>query len=110
MELIDSTLKAFDENEVSRVIKVALLCTQGSPTLRPTMSRVVGMLVGDIEVSSVTSKPNYLTDWDFNDITSSFLTETTQASTASTSMTDPMPHPPYDTEPMLLPGVIGAEK
>lgn len=65
--------------------------------LRPTMSRVVGMLTGDAEISSVTSKPSYLTDWDFNDITSSFLSENTQASTASTSMTElPSPAPMLD--------------
>ncbi|KAK9907102.1 hypothetical protein M0R45_002414 [Rubus argutus] len=34
---------------------------------RPTMSTVVGMLSGAIEVTTVTSKPGYLTDWDFDD-------------------------------------------
>ncbi|KAG6791527.1 hypothetical protein POTOM_000648 [Populus tomentosa] len=52
----------FDENEALRVVGVALLCTQGSPTIRPTMSRVLAMLTGDIEVSALTSKPSYLTD------------------------------------------------
>ena len=33
------------------------------------MSRVVAMLSGDVEVSDVTSKPGYLTDWRFDDIT-----------------------------------------
>ncbi|KAJ9691450.1 hypothetical protein PVL29_013583 [Vitis rotundifolia] len=106
MDLVDPTLTEFDENEVSRVMRVALLCTQGSPMLRPAMSRVVGMLAGDVEISAVTSKPSYLTDWDFNDITSSFLSENTQTSTASTSMTDQLPSPMYHTEPMLR-GVIG---
>ncbi|CAL8148924.1 unnamed protein product [Prunus armeniaca] len=42
--------------------------------MRPSMSRVVAMLSGDIEVSTVMSKPSYLTDWDFKDVTtSSFL-------------------------------------
>ena len=31
------------------------------------MSRVVAMLLGDIEVSTVTSKPGYLTDWKSDD-------------------------------------------
>jgi hypothetical protein len=43
--------------------------------MRPSLSRVVAMLVGDIEVGVVTSKPSYLTDWNFKDITSSFLSE-----------------------------------
>jgi hypothetical protein len=34
------------------------------------MSRVVAMLSGDIEVSVVTSRPGYLTDWKFDDVTS----------------------------------------
>ncbi|KAK9904541.1 hypothetical protein M0R45_000623 [Rubus argutus] len=35
--------------------------------LRPPMSRVVGMLSGDVEVMTVTSKPCYLTEWKFDD-------------------------------------------
>nr|POE95015.1 putative lrr receptor-like serine/threonine-protein kinase [Quercus suber] len=30
------------------------------------MSRLVAMLLGDIEVSTVTSKPGYLSDWKFD--------------------------------------------
>ncbi|RZR82565.1 hypothetical protein BHM03_00009015 [Ensete ventricosum] len=36
------------------------------------MSRVVAMLTGDIEVSEVKSRPGYLTDWHFNDLSSNF--------------------------------------
>ncbi|KAB1224069.1 hypothetical protein CJ030_MR2G021701 [Morella rubra] len=81
--LVDPKLLEFDENEATRVIGVALLCTQASPMMRPSMSRVVGMLSGDIEVGTVTSKPSYLTDLDFNDITSSFLNEDVTSLTAS---------------------------
>jgi hypothetical protein len=38
------------------------------------MSRVVAMLLGDIEVSALTSRPEYLTDWNFDDV-SSFITD-----------------------------------
>ncbi|KAL3609714.1 hypothetical protein D5086_000734 [Populus alba] len=72
LELMDPSVTEIDENEALRVVGVALLCTQGSPAMRPTMSRVVAMLTGDIEVSVVTSKPSYLTDWDFKDITGNF--------------------------------------
>ncbi|XP_062168838.1 probable LRR receptor-like serine/threonine-protein kinase At1g56140 isoform X1 [Alnus glutinosa] len=69
VDLTDSTLSEFNEEEVKRMIGVSLLCTQASPTLRPSMSRVVAMLSGDIEVSSVTTRPGYLTDWKFDDVT-----------------------------------------
>ncbi|KAH7528141.1 hypothetical protein FEM48_Zijuj05G0040200 [Ziziphus jujuba var. spinosa] len=69
-QLVDSKLSEFDEEEVKRLIGVALLCTQTSPSLRPSMSRVVAMLQGDIEVSSEISRPGYLTDWKFDDVSS----------------------------------------
>ncbi|MCI65111.1 LRR receptor-like kinase, partial [Trifolium medium] len=34
----------------------------------------VAMLLGDIEVSALTSRPEYLTDWKFDDV-SSFITD-----------------------------------
>ncbi|KAJ4909594.1 putative LRR receptor-like serine/threonine-protein kinase [Raphanus sativus] len=68
VELIDDRLSEFNVKEVKRVIGVALLCTQASHSLRPPMSRVVAMLSGDVEVSEVTSKPGYLTDWRIDDI------------------------------------------
>ncbi|KAJ6705339.1 PROMASTIGOTE SURFACE ANTIGEN PROTEIN PSA [Salix purpurea] len=81
--MMDPSLTEFDESEALRVIGVALLCTQASPAMRPTMSRVVAMLAGDIEVSTVKSKPSYLTDMDFKDITGRFSTENkASASTA----------------------------
>ncbi|GMI77808.1 hypothetical protein like AT1G56145 [Hibiscus trionum] len=69
LSLLDPTIGEFDENEALRVIGVALLCTRASPSMRPTMSRVIGMLTGDFEVSIVTTKPSYITDWDYEDIT-----------------------------------------
>ncbi|KAK9041591.1 hypothetical protein V6N11_016685 [Hibiscus sabdariffa] len=73
----------FDKNEALRVIGVALLCTQSSPSMRPPMSRVIAMLAGDIEVSSVTSKPSYITDWYYKDITGSFMNKESQTSSAT---------------------------
>ncbi|GFP85151.1 probable LRR receptor-like serine/threonine-protein kinase at1g56130 [Phtheirospermum japonicum] len=69
IELVDPTLHKYDANEVRRIIGIALLCTQASPALRPPMSRVVAMLSGDIEVPLVTTRPGYLTYWEFNDAT-----------------------------------------
>ncbi|XP_054789731.1 probable LRR receptor-like serine/threonine-protein kinase At1g56140 isoform X3 [Prosopis cineraria] len=74
VELVDPRLSSdFNEEEVNRMVGISLLCTQSSPLLRPAMSRVVAMLSGDIEVSTVTSRPGYLTGWQFDDM-SSFMT------------------------------------
>ncbi|KAM3302728.1 hypothetical protein P3S67_017230 [Capsicum chacoense] len=73
-ELVDANLSEFDVDEVKKVIMIALLCTQTSPGLRPSMSRVIAMLTGDAEVAAVTSRPGYLTDWKFKD-TTSFMTD-----------------------------------
>ncbi|KAK3428403.1 hypothetical protein EUGRSUZ_F04443 [Eucalyptus grandis] len=80
VELVDSRLSEFDEEEAKRMVAIALLCTQTSPAPRPPMSRVVAMLSGDIEVATVSTRPGYLTDWRFNDTTSS-LAETADKST-----------------------------
>ena len=85
MELVDPTLVEFNESEALRVIGVGLLCTQATPMLRPPMSRVVAMLSGDIEVSSVTSKPGYITDWQLNEIPSFVSKDTSGPSTEWTS-------------------------
>uniref|UniRef100_A0A2N9GHU4 non-specific serine/threonine protein kinase n=1 Tax=Fagus sylvatica TaxID=28930 RepID=A0A2N9GHU4_FAGSY len=97
----------FDEGEAARVIAVSFLCTQASPMMRPSMSRVVAMLAGDIEVGVVTSKPSYLTDWNFKDITSSFLSEEDRKQRGDNSNTnsqlgDPIPSPINVTETMLV--------
>ncbi|KAJ0024574.1 hypothetical protein Pint_06986 [Pistacia integerrima] len=82
LELVDSTLSKFNEEEVKRLIGVALLCTQTLPSSRPSMSRVVAMLCGDIEVSTVNSKPGYLTEWTFDDVTS-FVSDDDRAEESS---------------------------
>ncbi|KAK8608234.1 hypothetical protein V6N13_023661 [Hibiscus sabdariffa] len=78
LDLVDPSLAEFDGNEVLRVVRVALLCTQGSPSMRPPMSRVVSMLAGDIEVSGVITRPSYLTDWSFKDLTGGIVSEDAQ--------------------------------
>ncbi|XP_047310088.1 probable LRR receptor-like serine/threonine-protein kinase RFK1 isoform X2 [Impatiens glandulifera] len=44
----------FDKEEVERVVKIAILCTNGSPSLRPMMSEIVGMLEGHSPIPDVT--------------------------------------------------------
>ncbi|KAI3716532.1 hypothetical protein L1987_67471 [Smallanthus sonchifolius] len=93
LELIDPSLSSFNEQEATRMIGVALLCVQASPALRPAMSRAIAMLSGDVEINPVTTKPSYLTDWDFNDITNTFCddepisSENTSMMTATTTTT-----------------------
>lgn len=88
LDLVDPKLNSFNEEEAKKMLGIALLCTQASPMMRPSMSRVVVMLTGDAEVSTVTSKPSYLTDWQFNDM-SSFVCEdgTSGSLTSKTSNT-----------------------
>ncbi|KAK9155258.1 hypothetical protein Sjap_002738 [Stephania japonica] len=91
LELVDPRLSEFNEEEAKRVLGVALLCTQTSPMLRPSMTRVVAMLSGDVEVSTVASKPAYLSDWEFNDITSFISEDTTSRTSMAASSNKGLP-------------------
>ncbi|KAK4589483.1 hypothetical protein RGQ29_020168 [Quercus rubra] len=54
MELVDPELGSkFSKEEVLRMIKVALLCTNPSPAPRPTMTAVVSMLEGGTVVDEL---------------------------------------------------------
>lgn len=109
LDLVDKKLSEFNEEEVRRVIGVALLCSQTSPVIRPSMSRVVAMLCGDAEIPLVTSKPGYLTEWNFSDSTNTFAssadaptsTSDDPSSTATTKTTPPWHSPIPASEPML---------
>ncbi|CAN6545913.1 unnamed protein product [Malus baccata var. baccata] len=128
--LVDPRLTEFDETEATRLIRAALLCTQGSPMARPSMSRVVAMLSGDIDIGTVMSKPSYLTDYNFKDVTTfstgrflveddtpstsskhsnvhlNYQPEGSNASSANTARVDPTPSPVNVTQ-SLLAGIIG---
>ncbi|KAA3467298.1 putative LRR receptor-like serine/threonine-protein kinase isoform X2 [Gossypium australe] len=110
VELVDSNLSEFDEEEVKRVIGIALLCTQTSPLQRPSMSRVVAMLSGDTDVSREVSKPGYLTDWKFDDTTSFISNEATRASDTSygsTSIVAGAESSPVNLTKPMLHSIIG---
>ncbi|CAK9326828.1 unnamed protein product [Citrullus colocynthis] len=83
IQLLDSDLSTFNEDEVKRVIRVGLMCTQTSPARRPSMSRVVAMLCGDTEVAAITSKPGYLTEWTFDDVVTSANDTTIEVSSTT---------------------------
>ncbi|GMH05201.1 hypothetical protein Nepgr_007041 [Nepenthes gracilis] len=62
-ELVDRRLGgSFDVEEAERLVKVSLLCTNGSPSLRPPMSDVVSMLEGRLNVPDVIPEPGTFSD------------------------------------------------
>ena len=70
--------------------------------LRPSMSHVVAMLLGDIEVSTITSKPAYLTDRNFDDVIANVTASICYDSSESTSMVGyPDNLPVNASKPML---------
>ncbi|KAJ0016423.1 hypothetical protein Pint_10275 [Pistacia integerrima] len=59
MEILDPKLESkFDKKKAERMVKVALLCCNASPTLRPTMSEVVSMLESQTIIQEVISDPS----------------------------------------------------
>ncbi|PON46971.1 Tyrosine-protein kinase [Parasponia andersonii] len=69
LEIMDPKLGSeFDKEAAEKVIKVALLCTNASPVLRPTMSEVVSMHEGQTTVEEVFFDPADYDDDLGNDI------------------------------------------
>ncbi|XP_068322386.1 probable leucine-rich repeat receptor-like serine/threonine-protein kinase At3g14840 [Pyrus communis] len=63
IELVDPRLGSdFDEEEVITMVKVALLCINPAPALRPTMSEVVSMLEGRTPVCESVMNPSMYSD------------------------------------------------
>ncbi|KAK9025483.1 hypothetical protein V6N11_038350 [Hibiscus sabdariffa] len=63
--LVDDLLNGdFDAEEACRYLKIALLCTQDAPKLRPSMSSVVKMLTGEKDVNErKITKPGLISDF-----------------------------------------------
>ena len=58
MEIVDPKLEGeFNSLEAGRMIKVALVCTNATPSLRPLMSEAVKMLEGEMEIPQIMSGP-----------------------------------------------------
>ncbi|KAJ4848483.1 hypothetical protein Tsubulata_003354 [Turnera subulata] len=49
LELVDPSIHSLDNNQALLCITIALLCLQRSPSKRPTMNEIVGMLSGEAE-------------------------------------------------------------
>lgn len=88
LDFVDPKLSKFNSEEVLRVIRVALICTQGSPHRRPSMSRVVSMLTGDVDMAGEeVIKPSYITEWQVKAGSSSSYTGTSSQAGLSSSST-----------------------
>ncbi|XP_028796997.1 probable LRR receptor-like serine/threonine-protein kinase At1g53430 [Neltuma alba] len=57
LELVDPSLgSSYSSQEAMRMLELALLCTNPSPTLRPSMSSIVYMLEGKLPIQALTIK------------------------------------------------------
>eukprot|EP01018_Ginkgo_biloba_P006018 Gb_10875 [translate_table: standard] len=84
LDIVDVKLEEnYGRERAMRVIHIALLCTQGSPTLRPTMCNVVSMLTTNSEIIVRPSHPAFI-DVDNSDVS------TVQTSPSSTSSYGPV--------------------
>ncbi|RYR21010.1 hypothetical protein HN51_035625 [Arachis hypogaea] len=65
IELVDISLNGeFDAEEACKFLKIGLLCTQSNPKIRPSMSCVVKMLTGEMDVDeSNLTKPGLISDF-----------------------------------------------
>ncbi|KAG5222164.1 cold-responsive protein [Salix suchowensis] len=64
VNLVDTSVGGnYDVEEACNYLKIGLLCTQDVPKQRPSMSTVVLMLMGEIEVSDKISRPGMLSEF-----------------------------------------------
>lgn len=63
VNLVDTSLAGdYDVEEACNYLKIGLLCIQDMPKQRPSMSTVVMMLMGEIEVNDKISRPGLLSE------------------------------------------------
>ncbi|KAK2384387.1 putative leucine-rich repeat receptor serine/threonine-protein kinase [Trifolium repens] len=88
MSLVDERLGSeINTTETKNLVKVALLCINSSPSLRPTMSEVVNMLEGRISVPDVIPEGNTLSE-DLRFKSMRDIHQNREGHSASTSRTD----------------------
>lgn len=59
VELVDEKLRSeINRKETENMVKIALLCTNASPSVRPAMSEVVKMLEGRMEIPDLIPEPS----------------------------------------------------
>ncbi|KAL8511718.1 hypothetical protein ACS0TY_018229 [Phlomoides rotata] len=69
-ELVDPRLGSqYNKEEVERIVKIALVCTNATPSIRPSMSEVVQMIDGNMAVPDELPEGSpYTTDVRFNSL------------------------------------------
>ncbi|XP_047334946.1 probable LRR receptor-like serine/threonine-protein kinase At1g07650 isoform X2 [Impatiens glandulifera] len=87
MELVDPDLGSqYSATEAMVMLNIALLCTNASPTLRPTMSQAVSMLEGRTAVQDLLSDPGFsAVNSKYKAIRSHFWQHPIQSQTLSTT-------------------------
>lgn len=83
MSLVDKSLSKYDEKEALVIMKLAVYCTTLGPSVRPTMSEVVSVLVREKTLDEVFPPAKLTGDGNVAGSTSSEKT-----SAASTSSND----------------------
>eukprot|EP01018_Ginkgo_biloba_P034026 Gb_11949 [translate_table: standard] len=81
--IIDTKLEGmYPQEQVLRVITIALLCTQGTAVLRPSMSQVMSMLTSDSEIVVRPTRPAFISSIGSgrNGLTASAMTSETRSS------------------------------
>ncbi|KAL0300640.1 UNVERIFIED_CONTAM: putative LRR receptor-like serine/threonine-protein kinase [Sesamum radiatum] len=90
-ELIDERLGSeFNKEEVERMVKVAVLCTNATPSVRPTMSEVVQMMEGKLEIPDAVpvAGSTYTSDVRFKAMKDFHQQKTKESSSSGTGSTD----------------------
>ncbi|THG23170.1 hypothetical protein TEA_012803 [Camellia sinensis var. sinensis] len=92
MELVDPQLGPdFDKEEAVKMIKIALLCTNPSPALRPAMSAVVSMLEGHLDIQDLVMDPSiYGDEYRFRSLKDKYDELQLQSSNEAQSLIDSM--------------------
>ncbi|KAL5997729.1 hypothetical protein ACLOJK_008659 [Asimina triloba] len=91
LDFVDPLLGSeYNKDEVISMIDVALLCTNASPILRPTMSSVISMLEGHTEILVPTANPSSSDDLKFKIIRKRYqrASSVSQDGTNSTELAD----------------------
>lgn len=87
---MDETLdpNEYNEQEVKKVIEIALMCTQSPANLRPSMSEVVVMLLSDRSTESRTPSRPTIISMDKSKAFDASMTTGSSASTATNTFSD----------------------
>ncbi|KAL3576558.1 hypothetical protein D5086_021841 [Populus alba] len=102
LELVDPNLGSnYSEEEAMRMLNLALLCTNPSPSLRPLMSSAVRMIEGQIPVQAPIVKRGTMNE-EARFKAFELLSQDSQAHVSNTSQSSLLKIPNHTTKPLLL--------